>query len=112
WQGGVEVEGRFKLFRRQPLCNVRIAGDQVAEVSAVIPCAHRVFLNDAVGVLTQQPGLRQIQQDLATENQPASALEISEHPVRIYNQRVNQDCSFVQQIVRENRGVGQDHPFH
>ena len=69
-------------------------------------------LHQPVSLLAQHSSLGQVQQQLATEDQPAGAFEILLHALGIDQQPVNEVSRFRQQIVHENRRIGKDYALH
>ena len=92
--------------------DLRVGLDRGAEVALFLPGPHGVRLHEPVGLLAQHARRREIEQQLAGEDQAARQIQIAAHALRIDQQLVHQLRRLVQQIVGEDGRIGQDHALH
>ena len=78
------------------------------EVQALPPGVHGMALHEAVGILARDAAFDQIKQQLPTEDEAARTVQIGEHARWIHEHRLDQVGGFVQQVVGERSGVGND----
>ncbi len=70
-RGGVEARG-----------DLRVGLDERAEVALLVPGAHRVPLDEPVGLAAGEPGLDEREQQPVREDEAVRGLEVPEHPLR------------------------------
>src|SRR5919201_7136179 len=68
----LQVEDRLERRNPQRSGDLRIGGDELAEVAAVLPPLHRVPLDEPVGVVAAEPRLHEREQQAVAEDKPVA----------------------------------------
>ena len=68
-------------------------------------------LHEAIGVFAAHAGSGEFEQKLAGEDEATGEFEVAEHAVWIDEQAVDEGGGFVEEIVGEFGGVGEDDAF-
>src|SRR5579859_2717379 len=105
----IQVEGMVELLAREARGDLLVFAHQGAKVQSLLPGTHGKFLHDAVGVFALHAAFGQVEQKLAAEDQAAGALQVLLHALRIDEHLLDQVGGFVEQIIHEDGGIGQDH---
>src|SRR5436190_5358 len=109
---GAVVEAGVEVGERDPLGDLRIDCEQVAEWRALVCCAERGPLDDRVGSLAAHPAaLDEDPEDAAAGVQPEAALDVPAHPFGTHDEPVDEARHPDEEVVEDDGGVGQDHPL-
>ena len=101
-----------RSVRRQPLGDRRIDREQVAQRRALVGGAERGALDDRVGVLARHPAaLDERAEDAAAGVQAEPALDVLAHPLAADDEPLDEPGHPHEQVVEDDRRVGQDHPL-
>src|ERR1051326_830267 len=69
--------------------NLGIGSDELAEVTLFFPRSHGVALDDAVRLVTLEPGVDEREQQAVAEEQIVARFEIATHALRIDDEPVH-----------------------
>src|SRR5450830_1718250 len=104
------VEAGGERFVRETGGDIRIGGEQLAQLAAFIGGTQRIPLDHSVRLLAGKAGLLdQGQQDAAAAVEAQAPLYVLAHPVRPDDQSLNQAAGLHQHVVEQDRGVGKEH---
>ena len=106
-----QVEQPGQGLRVQVPGDVLVGSQPLAEIAAFLPQVLGVALHHLVGLLPVHAGLGQRQQHALGEDQPAEAVEVGLHVLRMDHQLVDQLGEPGQRKVERDGGVGGDHPL-
>jgi uncharacterized membrane protein len=104
-----EGERAIDLFGGQAGGNFRVGFHQCVEVAVLVPNSHRIALHPFVRRLARHAFVRQGQEQLTTEDQPARRAEILQHPLRINYQAIDQADCLLQYVIQRDTRIGQHH---
>ena len=88
-----------------------VGREQSAQRHLVVPGGEGVSLHELVCALAADPGLDQPQERAAREHQAVGRLEVSQHPLGIDGEPLDEPAGAVEHVVERDRGVGQHHPL-
>ena len=109
--GGV-VEARVEVGQAERFATVGVDREQVAQRAALVGGAERGALDDRVGGLAAEPAtLDERAEDAAAGVQPEAALDVLEHPLAADDEALDEPGHLHEQVVEQDRRVGQDHPL-
>src|SRR6266487_5840443 len=81
-----------------------IGANELAEVRLLFPGAHRVPLDQPVGVVAAKPGVNEREEEAVAEDEPMTRLEIAPHALWIDDESAHDPGEPVQHVVeREER---------
>ena len=104
----IEVEYVFQLFGIEIFGDALILRYTVTEAGVGFPGGHGVFLNGFVGFVARHSLFDQILKKLAGENQPLGGVEVAQHAFGEHAQLADDGGHFVEHVVDENGGVGEN----
>jgi len=109
----VDVEGGGDFFGAEAGCDFGVGFDEVAvdEGCGFVdggPGVHGVGLDEAVGVFAGDAGFGEVEQELAAVDEAAGELEVFEHAGGVDEEFFDEGGRFVEHVVGEDGGVGQD----
>ncbi len=102
------VEGVGQFFGGEAGGDFGDFGDFVAEDEVLFPTAHGVLLDETVGVFAGHAGFGEIEEKLAGEDEAAGGFEVLQHAGGVDEEFFDQRGGFLEQVVGEDGGVGQD----
>ncbi len=85
--------------------DLRVASDKLHEVGLLVPRAHRVTLDDAIGVVARQPRVDESEQETMTEEQMVARIEISPHPFGMDDKAVDDPAEPVEHVIEDEERV-------
>ena len=98
---------------------VQIAGREPAAAEQALPerfpslvRCRGCGLDDAVGLVTRQPLLQQRQKHPVAEDQPAGAVQICAHRIRVDSQPAQHDGHLAQHVVQQRGRAGNCDALH
>src|SRR6266540_861101 len=102
-----EIEQGVERSGVEPTGELGIGAHELGEVELLLPGAHRVSLDEPVGLLSGEPGIDEREQQALAEEEPAARLEVLAHPLRLDNEPVDEPGEAVEHVVeREERVRG------
>src|SRR5215211_637082 len=106
----IEVEQAFELLCANMRRNLAIVFEQIEqrELAVRFPHLHRIALDERVGILAAETGLRQREQDALRMDQASHAVEVLLHPLRIDEQLLDDACQSRQREVQRDGRVRPD----
>ena len=105
------VEGAGELGWGEAGGDLGDAGDLVAEDEVLLPGAHGVGLDEAVGVFAAHAGGGEVEQELAGEDEAAGGFEVAQHALGVDEELGDEVFGFGEEVVGEDGGVGEDDPL-
>src|SRR5881394_1970447 len=81
--GRLQVEDGLEIHAPRDL---RIGANELAEVRLLFPGAHRLSLDQPVGVITGKPCVHEREEQSVAEDEPVTRLEIAPHALGIDNE--------------------------
>ena len=84
------------------------ARHELAEVELLVPGAHRVALDEAVGVVAREARLDEREQHALAEEEVVARLEVAAHPLGAHDEAVDEPREAVEHVVEREERVGDD----
>ena len=78
--GRFEVEDAVERGRVEARGDLGVGLDELAEVALLVPGAHRVALDEPVGLVALEPALDEREQQPVREDEPVRGAEVPLHP--------------------------------
>src|SRR5215204_1426981 len=94
--GGIQVEDRVHVDAARDRA---VGADELLEVLFLLPRAHRVGLDETVGLVPRHARLDQREQQLVAEDEAVASLEVAPHPLRIDDEPLDDPAEAVEHVV-------------
>jgi len=104
----LEIESVFEVLGSEEFRDARIAGDAITETGFGLPGGHGVFLDGFVGIVAGHALFDEVLQELAGKDQAAGGFEVAEHALRENAEFADDLGHFVEHVVDEDGGIGED----
>ena len=104
----LEVEGVLQIFGGEEFGDAGIFGDAVAEAGFGFPGGHGVFLDSFVGVVAGHAFFDEVLEELAGKDEAVGGFEVAEHAIGKNAHLADELGHFVEHVVDENGGIGEN----
>src|SRR5439155_4594687 len=106
------IEARVQIGKAERAGDGRLEREQLAQRPALVRGGHRRSLHDVVGLLPWEAGaLDQGHEGARRSVEPEPPIDVLAHPLRPDEEIPNEPRRLLEQVVEQDRGVGQDNPL-